>query len=156
MSRTPRVRRALGAGALLGAVGLAACDPPPDAPRDRVPSIVSTAPVEVDPEAYAGPARPAPAIEEVAVGLDGRSVRLVWSGAPLTCEGPSRPTFQVVDRDLERGGDWLAVGLEVRAAEEPDCTGEPSRYSTTVRIPEELVVTDGMEVVGARASDPQG
>lgn len=156
MSRTVPARTGPAIGALLALAGLAACDPPPDVPRDRVPQIVSTAPVEVDPATYSGPARPSPAIEEVAVGLDGRTVRLVWSGAPPTCEGPRAARFRVVEREPERGGDWLAVGLDVRAVPGAECLGEPGRYSTTVRIPEELVVVDGMEVVGARASDPPG
>jgi hypothetical protein len=155
MSRSHPVRRALATAPLvaLAALGLVACDPLPDAPRARVPQIISTAPAEVDPALYAGAARPSPSIEEVAVGLDGRTVRVVWTGAPLACEGPSRMRFQVVEREAAKGGDWLLVSLDVRAAEPATCDGEPARYSTTDRIPDELVVTDGMEVVGALDAD---
>ncbi|HYI61312.1 MAG TPA: hypothetical protein VEW93_05860 [Acidimicrobiales bacterium] len=155
MLRTSRGRRLLGAVAVL-ALGpaLAACDPPPDAPRDRVPQIVSTVPAEVDPATFAGPLRPSPDIEEVAVGLDGRTVRVVWTGAPLACEGPARMRFAAVDRVERSGGDWLRVALEVRAAAgdavpEPALCDSAVRYSTTERIPDEMVVTDGTEVVGA-------
>lgn len=148
-SRRPVLRA--GVAAVLAVAALAACDPPAGAPRDRVPQIISTVPADVEPDTFTGAARPSPTIEEVAVGLDGRTVRLVWTGAPLACAGPSRMRFQVVERAEAEGGDWLLASLEVRAAVPATlCDGEPVRYSTADRIPDELVVTDGMEVVGAQ------
>lgn len=159
MPRTCRGRRLLGAAIALASTStLAACDPAPDAPRDRVPQIVSTVPADLDPDLYAGPARPDPVIEEVTVGIDGRTVRVVWTGAPLACAGPARMRFTVVDRLERSGGDWLQVGLEVRAAAgevvaEPGLCDGSLRYSTTGRIPDEIDVADGTEVVGAIEED---